>query len=144
MAQNEKQKGRLLQHFKTEAALEAAARDYDIEAFRQACGGSARKAAELIAQVLGSFDPGFLANERAVAIHESVVELVSGYARTAHARNRLGLLRPLAKGDDIRARLELCLAAGTAPRSSPGPRSKDCSRAFRGRSSRRPDSIPGR
>jgi DNA mismatch repair protein MutS2 len=111
MALNEKQKGRLLQHFRTEAALEAAARDYDIEAFHQACGGSARKAAELIAQVLGNFDPGFLANDRAVAIHESVVELVSGYARTAHARNRLGLLRPLARPEDIRARLDFCLAA---------------------------------
>ncbi len=111
MALNEKQKARLLQHFKTETALEAAAREYDIEAFRQACGGSGRKASELIAQVLGNFDSGFLANERAAAIHEAVVELVSGYARTASARNRLGLLRPLSGMDDIRARLDSCLSA---------------------------------
>ncbi len=111
MVLNEKQKGRLLQHFKTEEALEAAARDTDIEAFRQACGGGERKAVELISQVLGNFDSGFLANERAVAVHEAVVELVSGYARTAQARNRLRLLRPLSEETDIRARLEYCLAA---------------------------------
>jgi predicted ATPase len=111
MALNEKQKGRLLQHFKSEQALEAAAREYDIEAFRQASGGSGRKAAELIAQVLGDFDAGFLANDRAAAIHESLVELVQGFARTASARDRLGLLRPLAGMDAVRSRLDFCLAA---------------------------------
>ena len=111
MVLNEKQKGRLLQHFKTEEALEAAARDYDIEAFREACGGGQRKAVELIAQVLGNFEPGFLASERAGAIHEGILELLQGYARTARARNRLGLIRPLADMNDMKARLELCLAA---------------------------------
>ena len=111
MVLNEKQKGRLLQHFKTEEALGAAAREYDIEAFRQACGGGERKAVELLSQVLGAFEPGFLANERAGAIHEALLELLRGYAHTASARNRLTLLRPLSGIDDIKARLELCLAA---------------------------------
>lgn len=121
MALNEKQKGKLLQHFKTEEALEAAARDYDIEAFRLACGGGERKAVECIAQVLGSFCIGFLANEKAGAVHEALIELLQGYAHTASARNRLRLLRPLSEMKDISSRLELCLAARDRAAGLPRP-----------------------
>jgi DNA mismatch repair protein MutS2 len=129
MALSEKMKGRLLQHFKTDEALGAAARDYDIEAFRQASGGGERRAAELIAQVLGNFNADFLANDRAVAVHEALVGLLQGYARTAHARNRLGLLRPLSGMEDIRARLEYCLAARDRVSKLPRP---DVERLLRG------------
>ena len=111
MALTERLKGRLLAHFKTEQAIEAAARDFDIDAFREACGGSERKAAEVLSEVLGLFSPGFLANDRAEAVHESLVELLQGYAHTAHARNRLRLYRPLADQDQMRSRLASCMAA---------------------------------
>jgi hypothetical protein len=111
MALTEKLKGRLLAHFGTEQAIEAAARDFDIDGFREACGGSERRAVELISGLLGLFCPGFLANERAAAVHSSLVELIQGYAHTAHARNRLRLLCPLADTKEIRARQESCMAA---------------------------------
>ncbi|MBM4249283.1 MAG: endonuclease MutS2 [Euryarchaeota archaeon] len=111
MALTGKQRARLLGHFGTEAAMEAAAREGDIQAFREASGGSERRAVEMIAELLGGFSGGFLASERAVRVHESILELLQGFARTATARNRLRLLRPLESRERILASIDNCLAA---------------------------------
>jgi len=111
MVLSDKLRSRLLLHFKTAEAMEAAARDFDIGAFREACGGSERRAAELISEVLGIFSPGFLATERAVQLHDDIIGLLQGYAHTPQARNRLRLLRPLADPREIRLRLDACMKA---------------------------------
>jgi len=120
MPLTDKMRARLLAYFKTERALEAAARDYDLESFREAAGGaSERRAAELVSEVLGTYQRGFLANERANELHERIIALVQGYAHTAYARNRLRLLGPLAKSSDIRAQLDRCMKAKEAAAALP-------------------------
>jgi len=123
MALTEKLRARLLAHFKSEQALEAAARDFDIGAFREAAGGASEKrAAEMISEILGAYSRGFLANERAEELQEWVAGLVQGYAHTPYARNRLRLLGPLGDPASIREHIELCLRAKEKVAALPRPR----------------------
>ena len=120
MPLSEKLRGKLLAHFKTEEAMLCAARECDIEAFREASGASERRASEIISELLGLYLEGFLANEKAETVHEQILELLQGYAHTGHARNRIRMLRPLAGADAIKERLDVCMKAkarvGALPR----------------------------
>jgi len=123
MALTEKLRARLLAHFKTGQAMEAAARDFDIEAFREAAGGASEKrAAELISEILGDYSWGFLANERAREMHEWVTGLVQAYAHTSYARNRLRLLGPLTDIVQIRGHIDVCMTAKEKAASLPRER----------------------
>lgn len=102
---------RLLARFGSREALLRAAEECDLQAFAEAAGTSERRAVELVSEVLGLYTPDFLATERAEALHEGIVEALQAYAHTAHARNRIRLLRPLASAGEIGSALEFCMRA---------------------------------
>jgi DNA mismatch repair protein MutS2 len=84
-------------HFKGDAKALDAARRSDVAALAQVPGISERKAIDLIRQVqgLGGADR-FLATPAARKVHDELIERIAGFAATAHGRNRLRLLAPLA------------------------------------------------
>lgn len=84
-------------HFKGDARALAAARRSDVAALAQVPGISERKALDLIRQVQGlPTSDTFLATPAARKVHDELVERVASFAVTAHGRNRLRLLAPLA------------------------------------------------
>jgi DNA mismatch repair protein MutS2 len=105
----EKMRSRLLAYFRSEPAMLDAARQYDIEAFREAAQGAGEKrAADLISEILGVHCRGFLATEQAAQILEHIIGLVQGYAHTSYARNRLRLTGPLGDAALMEAGIEMC------------------------------------
>ena len=123
MAITGKTMSRLLAHFKSEQAMLEAARRYDIEAFREAAGGSGeRRAAEMISELLGIHKTGFLATERASEILEGIIGILQGYAHTSYAKNRLRLTGPLQDEQQARAHIEMCMAARERISSLPRPK----------------------
>ncbi|MES2154742.1 MAG: helix-hairpin-helix domain-containing protein [bacterium] len=92
-------------HFKTDAEFLAAAGQGHLDRIAAVPGVSPRKAQQLVRQVQGKDDDGFLATPAARKIKDEVLEILAGFACTAAGRNQLKLLAPLASKQAAGARV---------------------------------------
>ena len=106
----------LRKQFRGDAGFLAAVQRLDVAALSAVDGVSERKAIDLIRQVQGLDRRGadFLATPAARKVHDEVLERLVASASTAHGRNRLRLLGPLATPREAEAHAHKVMAHADA------------------------------
>lgn len=87
---------RLTKEFGSADAFFAAARASEVDRIAAIDGISERKAVELVLAVQGHVPADFLRTPRAETLYEDILARITSFTNTAHARNKVSLLVPVA------------------------------------------------
>ena len=85
---------KILKNLGGDEELEKIVENLDLESLIAIDGISQRKAIEIMNQLLGNPGEEFLKSERAVQIHEEIIQKIISYSNTKYSENRILLLTP--------------------------------------------------
>ncbi len=113
---------KLLEAMRSEDGIVEAAENLELDRFLAIRGISARKAVEIMSQILGLETFPFARTDAAQSIYEDILQRIRSLANTSYGRNKVLLLRPLRSVKSREALLNQAMAAKERVRQLPWDR----------------------